>query len=342
MAQTSVLVLFNQPLLAKDHPDAESEHTVVAIAEHLARILNEEGFRADLLALAPDPALLWHTLQRHKPDVVFNLYEGNLDNADTESYVAGLLDWAGVPYTGSPFATLTVARMKPLTKYLLKGAGLPTADFQVVHRLPLSACALPFPVIVKPAAQDASVGVDQKSVCTCQAEVDERVRYLLATYGAPVLIEEYIPGREFNVALMELPELEALPLAEIVLPAQKPGSWSILTYAGKWKVGTPEYDETPSRFPTDLSAAAIAELNRLAMTTYRLLGCRDYARVDFRMRPDGRAYILEVNPNPEISEDANFTGCLGSARRSHRDFIVRLVNQALSRKHVPKPTFAPR
>jgi D-alanine-D-alanine ligase len=332
MATASVLVLYNQPVLAKDHPDADSEHTVVAVAQRIGQILTEEGFLAELFGLPPDPALLSPELQRRKPDVVFNLYEGNPDNADTESHVAGLLDWAGVPFTGSPYAALTLARLKHHTKYLLKGAGLPTADFQVVHQLPTPICTLPFPVIVKPAAQDASVGMDQKSVCTSQVAVDERVRYLLASYGAPVLIEEYIPGREFNVALMELPELEALPLAEIVLPAEKPGTWSILTYAGKWKVGTPEYDETPSRVPTDLSAATVDELNRLAMKTYRLLGCRDYARVDFRMRSDGRAYILEVNPNPEISEEANFTGCLDSAHRSHREFIVRLVNQALSRR----------
>jgi D-alanine-D-alanine ligase len=340
MPDTSVLVLYNRPLLPKDHPDAESEHTVVPIAEFMAKTLGEAGMHTSLLPLSADPTVLWHELKERRPGAVFNLFEGNLDNPETESYVAGLLDWAGVPYTGSPFQTLSLARAKHTTKYLLQ-AGLPTADFQVVTELPTPLCTLSFPVIVKPAAQDASIGVDQASVCTTQAEMEKRVAYIFTTYGAPVLIEEYIPGREVQIALMELPKLEALPPAEIVFPDEKPGAWGILTYGGKWKAGTDEYEQTPSRFPTDLSAATVRDLHRFAMKAYRLLGCRDYARVDFRMKPNGKTYILEVNPNPEISEAAGFTGCLETARFSHKEFIVRLAEQALSRRHAPKPTFAP-
>src|SRR5262249_16858271 len=152
------------------------------------------------------------------PAVVFNLFEGNLDNAATESYVAGLLEWHGVPFTGSPMHTLSLARAKHLTKPLLRGAGLPTADFMVVDELPVPPCDLDWPVIVKPAQQDASVGLDQESVCTNQSQLEQRVRYILETYGAPVLVEEFIDGREFNVALVELPDLHYLPPAEIVFP----------------------------------------------------------------------------------------------------------------------------
>lgn len=327
----SVLVLYNQPLLPPSHPDAESEHTVVAVAERIAAILNQAGITARLFGMAPDPSHLWDELKRHKPDVVFNLFEGNPDHVETESYVAGLLDWAKVPYTGCPFATLTLARMKPMTKLLLKGAGLPTADFQVVHQPPAPTCELPFPVIVKPGGQDASVGVSQKSVCQSQAEVAERVQLLFGQYGPPVLIERYVDGREFNVGLIELPELQTLPIAEIVFPRGKPGVWPILTYEGKWEIGSEAYTQTPSRHADDLPAPLVAELNLLARTTYRLLGCRDYARVDFRVTPEGRPFILEVNPNPEISPEAQFTGCLGSAALPHGEFVVRLARQALTR-----------
>ena len=341
MNKPSVLVLYNQPLLPHDHPDAQSEHTVVEITEFIARTLDGAGYFTNMLGLGPDPGSLWQELKGGRIDVVFNLFEGNLNNTETESYVAGLLDWAGMPYTGSPFQALSLARAKHTTKYLLKGAGLPTAGFQIVHELPVPACMLNFPVIVKPATQDASIGMDQNSVCTDQRQLEERVQYVFLTYGAPVLIEEYIPGRELIVSLLELPKLKALPPLEIVFPEERPGAWSIFTYGAKWKTGTPEYDQTYSRFPTDLSPATLRKLNRLATKAYRLLGCRDYARVDFRMTPSGKAYILEANPNPDISEQADLTRCLDSARLSHTDFIVRLVEQALNRRHAPKPTFMP-
>jgi D-alanine-D-alanine ligase len=341
MSAAHVLVLYNQPLLAKDHPDAASEHGIVAIAEFVAKTLEETGFDTSRLGLGSEPTVLWQELKEHRPDAVFNLFEGNLDNPETESYVAGLLDWAGVPYTGSPFHTLGLARAKHTTKHLLKGAGLPTADFQLVHGLPAPACTLEFPVIVKPATQDASVGMDQQSVCTNQLQLDQRVEYIFTTYGGPVLIEEYIPGREFNVALIELPDLQALPPLQVVLPEEKPGIWSIFTYGAKWNAGTLEYDQSPSRFPTDLSAATVRKLHRLAMKAYRLLGCRDYARVDFRMKPNGKAYILEVNPNPDMSEDADLTKCLAAIGCTRAGFIVRLVEQAFGRRHAPKPTFTP-
>lgn len=341
MAKTSVLVLHNQPLLATDHPDADSEHTIVGIAEDIAQILNTEGFHVTRLGLGADPRVLWNELQKRKPDIVFNLFEGNLDNTETESYVAGLLDWAGIPYTGSPFQTLVLARAKHTTKFLLRGAGLPTADFLVVNELPMPECQLEYPVIVKPAKQDASVGLDQESVCTSAFQLEHRVQYILGTYGAPVLIEEYLSGREFNIALLELPELQYLPPAEILFPEEKPGAWSILTYEGKWKPGTSDYDTTPPKYPADIPATTARKLGRIAMKAYRLLGCRDYARVDMRMKANGKPYILEVNPNPEISNQAGFAGCLGSAKIAHRDFIIRLARHALSRKNTLKPTFTP-
>jgi D-alanine-D-alanine ligase len=210
-----------------------------------------------------------------------------------------------------------------------------------VNQLPITELALQYPVIVKPAKQDASIGLDQRSVCTTAAEVDDRVRYILETYGPPVLVEEYILGREFNVALMELPELRSLPPSEILFPPQTPGTWSILTYEGKWTPGSVDYDSTPPKCPADLPAATIRKLGRLAMQAHRLLGCRDYARVDFRLSPEGKPYILEINPNPEISDQAGFACCLKAAGISHQEFVTRLVEQTLARRHVPRPTFAP-
>src|SRR5262245_17670965 len=116
MPQASVLVLYNEPVLPRDHPDAESEHSVLGTAGKVAAALAEANFRVEQLALGADPAVLWSELKQRKPDVVFNLFEGNPDNTETESFVAGLLEWSGVPYTGSPFAALSLARAKDTVK----------------------------------------------------------------------------------------------------------------------------------------------------------------------------------------------------------------------------------
>jgi D-alanine-D-alanine ligase len=341
MTAPLVLVLYNHPLLPGDHPDADSEHSIVDIASRMAEILEGDGgFRTTLLGLKQDPAALWTELRRRKPAVVFNLFEGNVENTDTESYVAGLLQWHGIPFTGSPMQALTLARAKHLAKPLLRGAGLPTADFMVVSELPVPPCNLEWPVIVKPAQQDASVGLNQDSVCTSQFQLEQRVQYILETYGAPVLVEEFIHGREFNVALVELPELECLPPAEIVFPSERPGFWPILTYDGKWKPGTSDYEITPPRYPADISPRTAERLGTIAKHAYRLMGCKDYARVDFRMKSNGRPFILEVNPNPEISATAGFAGCLGSAKIPHQEFIVRLIRHALNRPQGLMPNFA--
>jgi D-alanine-D-alanine ligase len=337
MSKSSVLVLYNQPLLPDDHPDAVSEHSVVEIAERMAKLLDAAGFRVGTFALGADPGDLWTALKKRKPDVVFNLYEGQNDNAESETHVAGLLEWSGIPYTGSPPPALALARAKDTTKYLWKGAGLPSAGFLVVPARPTPMCTLDFPVIVKPARLDASVGVYQNSVCTDQGQIEERVRYLLTTYGGPVLIEEYIAGREFHVPLVELPELRTLQPLEINFSDETPGAWSILTYNGKWTTASPECAATYAKVPADLSKATLRRLGQIAARAFRLIGCRDYARVDFRMNEQGKLFILEVNPNPEISEDAGF----GSAQFPLDAFIVRLVQQALRRKNAPKPTFAP-
>ncbi len=342
MPKARVMILYNQPVLPRDHIDAESEHSVVAIADEIKKILASGDYETESFPLAADPTVLWHALKERQPDVVFNLFEGNLHNPETESYVTGLMEWFGVPHTGSPLTTLTLARAKHLTKYLLKGAGLATADFFIVDALPVPEAPFDFPVIVKPAKQDASVGVDQKSVCTSQQELADRVEYVLATYGAPVIVEQYIKGREFNLAVIELPDLKAMPPSEIMFRPEKPGTWGILTYDSKWNPGTADYETEQPKFPADLPKPTARKLMRLAEKTFRVMGCRDYARIDFRMNAAGKPFVLEVNPNPEISGDACFASCLKTGNIAYPDFVVRIVEQALSRRHIPTPTFDPK
>lgn len=325
-----VLVLHNQPVLPEDHPDADSEHEILFTAEFVQQTLSEAGYEVSSLGVSRDPALLFAKLRDIRPDVVFNLFEGLADSSETEAHVAGLLEWLEIPYTGCPFQTLCLARNKHLTKHLLAGAGLPTAKHFVVEDVPVEDCPLDWPVIVKPATQDASVGLDQGSVVANLERLNDRIAYLLENYGPPVLIEEFIRGREFNVGLIETPELRVLPVSEILFIDKDPEYWPIVTYDAKWKPGTRDYEATPPKYPARVSPRLRNKVETLAEQAFRLLGCRDYARVDFRVR-GSKPYILEVNPNPDFSPTAGLAGGLGSAGISHAQFTLDLVQRALAR-----------
>ncbi len=328
---TRVLILYNEPVLPEDHPDAISEHEILYTVDEVHKALDAGGFEVCRLGVSRDPEVLVAGIREQRPDVVFNLFEGLADAYDTEAHVAGLLEWLGLPFTGSPSQTLCLARTKHMTKHLLKGAGLPTPDFIVVDKVPVPEIPLEWPVIVKPATQDASVGLDQGSVVTNQRQINDRVTYLLENYGPPVLVEQFIRGREFNLGLIEAPDLRVLPPSEILFTSKDPDIWPIVTFDAKWKPGTPDYEVTPPKYPAELTPKLKDKLESLAKQAFRLLGCRDYARVDFRVRPPGKPYILEVNPNPDFSPMAGLAGGLESAGLTHAGFAVELVHLALAR-----------
>lgn len=325
-----VLVLHNEPILPEDHTDADSEHEILFTTEYVQRTLTKAGYEVSTLGVSREPGVLLEGLRDIRPDVVFNLFEGVADFGETEAFAAGLLEWLEIPYTGCPYQTLCIARSKHLTKHLLAGAGLPTAKFLVVSNVPVEDCPLGWPVIVKPATQDASVGVDQGSVVTSLDRLNDRVAFLLDTYGPPVLIEEFIRGREFSVGLVEAPELRVLPVSEILFIDKDPDFWPIVTYDAKWKPGTRDYEATPPKYPARVSPRLSSKLELLAKRAFRLLGCRDYARVDFRVR-GSKPFILEVNPNPDFSPTAGLSGGLESGGIAHAQFTVELVQRALAR-----------
>jgi len=331
MALPRVLVLHNQPVLPSHHPEVESEHEVLETAEAVEGALTAAGFLVGKLGVSHDPAALVQGVQRFRPDAVFNLFEGTGDDGNNEAYAAGLLQWMKVPFTGCPAQTLSLARNKALTKHFLRSAGLPTPDFLVVEDANVPDCPLDWPLIVKPALLDASVGLDQGSVVCNRQELEQRVSCLLDRYGPPVLIEEFVHGREFNVAVVELPELTVLPVSEILFTENKPGYWPIVTYDAKWRPESAEYMATPPTYPAKMSSRLAKRLGDIALEAFRLTGCRDYARVDYRVRAPGRPYVLEVNPNPDISPDAGFTVALKVLGISYAQFAVQLVHNALAR-----------
>jgi len=200
-----------------------------------------------------------------------------------------------------------------------------------VNEVPVPECRLPWPVIVKPAQEDASVGLDQGSVVVDPTALNERVAFLLKNYGPPVLIEEFIPGRELNVSVIEAPELRVLPVSEVMFVADEPNYWPIVTYDAKWRPGSRDYEATPPKYPANVDPKLADRLGQIARQAYKLLGCRDYARCDFRVSPTGQPFLLEVNPNPDFCDLAGLAGSLNSCGLSHTQFTVDLIQTALLR-----------
>jgi D-alanine-D-alanine ligase len=163
-------------------------------------------------------------------------------------------------------------------------------------------------------------------------QLNERASWLLRRYGAPVMVERFIRGRELNIGLIEAPELHALPISEVLFVDEDPEYWPIVTYDAKWKPGSRDYESTPPRYPAKVSRGLAQRLEKLAKQAFRLLGCRDYARVDFRVQPSGKPFLLEVNPNPDFSPTAGLAGGLASAGLTHAQFTADLVWAAFARR----------
>jgi len=332
MSPTSprVAVLYNAPSLPLGHPHRSSESDVVEVAGSVFNYLIRAGFEAWLQPASPPVLGLVSELSSTGPDLVFNLIEGFAGSSSGEPYVTGLLELLGLPYTGCPPEAQALCRLKGLTKTLLRGAGLPTAPSALATAGPPFAPPFDGPYFVKPDAEDGSLGIDQDSVLMDASGLDARVARIRREHGPGVLIEAYLPGREFNVGLLALPEPMALPAAE-VNHAAGPGRWPILTYDAKWDVGSASDQASPVVCPAPIASELADRLRDLAVLAFRATRCRDYARVDFRLDGSGRPMILEVNPNPDIGPDAGWARALSASGRDYGPTLVALANQALAR-----------
>ena len=342
MRSPRVLVAYNEPVLPADHPDAASEHDIVETSASVEKVLAAAGFNTARIAYARHPGDLLRKIRAWDPDVVFNLFEGEADHTETEIANAATLEWLNVTFTGSSSSGLALGRDKVRTKFMLQGAGLPTAPFAVVDELPAAPWPHGWPAIVKPAYQDSSVGIDQGAVVTSQKELESRAAYVFERYGGPVLVEQFIKGREFHVNMFEEPgdgppwhRLQVVPLAEIRFDhVEGKDYWPIYSFAAKWDEKSLEYEATPLDTGITLPSPLMEKVSSICVAAYKLLGLRDYGRVDLRLTPDNEPYILEVNPNPYLNSIALIDGIIAMGRK-HEDFICDIVRNALIR-HIPK------
>ncbi len=331
-----VAVCFNRvpPTLRKGQAqDRISEEGAEAEAQAVAAALQQLGHHAAFVPLGPDLAGFIAELQKAEPAVVFNLCEGFWGDSHKEMHIAALFELLGLPFTGSPALVLGLSQDKARCKDILARHGLPTPRYAVVGNgntdVGSAVAGLHFPLIVKPALEDASLGISADSIVDNDGELRRRVRYVHEAYHQAALIEEFIDGREINAALIGGDPAEALPLSEIrFLPGLKR---PIVSYEGKWLETSAEYRQTQPCCPAELTPAETSRIGDVAGKAFALLGCRDYGRVDLRLR-DGMPYILEVNANPDISPDAGLARSARAAGLAYTDLIERILHFALSRK----------
>ncbi len=311
-----------------------SEVGVVEEKEDIESALASLGYHTSVFNMSNDVDRLLEFLRTEKPDLIFNLVECLGDEAIHEMHVAGIFEVAGIPYTGAPPISLGTCLNKARTKEILSYHGLPTARFMMVKQvseIDQEKPGLSFPLIVKPAKEDASVGISNDSIVDTMSALKKRVRYIFQEYDQPALVEEYIDGRELNVAIIGNGRPIVLPVSEIDFSGLPPDYPRIVTYAAKWLNGSIEYEGTKGVSPADLSPALEAKVKDLALRAYHIMGCRDYARVDMRLAKNNKPYIIEVNPNPDISDDAGFMRSARAYGLTYTDTIAKIVEYALKR-----------
>lgn len=330
----SYWVLYNAVLETPRHTskdlisEAAVEDEVEAVCTHL-KLLGYSCVRYPLI----DIQKLVHDLAS-PPHLIFNLCEGFRGNAKKEMHVAALLELLGIPFTGNYAKSLGIAQDKNLTKRILSSAGIPTPKWMIytggtiTDDIPLS-----FPLIVKPAQEDGSLGIEKRNVVRDTESLNQVAAELYRLYRQPILIEEFLSGREFNVSLLEVEgELLTLPISEISWEGlQKEGS-PLVSYEAKWIEDSPEYNLTPSICPAPIHEELGHTLRTLASETWKILGGKDYGRVDIRLDEKGMPFVLEFNPNPDISLQAGFTKSLKVAGLSYPQFLQILIQNNLHAK----------
>ncbi len=274
------------------------------------------------------------TLRRRSFDLIFNLCEGLEEDSKKEPWIPGFLDLLEIPYTGSDSFTLGLCMNKIRTKHMLVANDIPTPKYQkFVRKKQSTDPELNYPLFVKPAMEDGSLGISMDSLVNNRAELEVMVERILKNFHQPALVEEFIDGRELNVSIIgNGNKLEVLPISEITFDFEK-GQPNIVSYQAKWCEGTDVYNRTTGVCPADLPPDIERRVKKAALDAYKATGCRDYARVDIRLR-DGVPYVLEVNPNPWIYLDGGFVRSANAAGYPYKQIIERIVQEALKRYRI--------
>jgi D-alanine-D-alanine ligase len=301
------------------------------VEDEVAETLGKLGHDATLHVLDGSIKSL-HALARTECDLVFNLAESFAGNDTADYCIAAYLELIDKRFTGSGSHGLLYGQDKAVAKKILEFHGIQTPVFARSFRGRLDfSHDLEFPVIVKPAREDGSIGIEFNAVVRSIRELMERIDWLHANFDSPVLIEEYVEGREMYVGVIGNDNPVALPVVELDLSKLPEGRPRIAGAEVKWGKGTRAYRDTKSAIAEDLPEDTAALLQSTAVAVFQALELRDYARIDMRLRPDGRVAVIEANPNPWLASKAEFPMAARKSGRNYTQLIEEIVELALAR-----------
>jgi D-alanine-D-alanine ligase len=338
MAKRHVVILVNTDFesrrheLASEGPRAyEADAAVLDTARSVEDALNALGHVSSWLEVKGSLTGVARELVRRGADVVFNLVESIDNDYGREWQVPALLEKHGLAYTGNRALPLRLCRAKDRARGVLARARLGVAPGVVLKGAnELSEARLErlrFPLFVKPARVDGSIGIDRDSICRDRDALQNRLRALSASLPGPYLVEEFLPGKEINVALFPDPERGFVVPTEIdfsPVPAEYP---RIITYDSKWNEHSPEF--ASKSVPAELDAATHAAVCTLARQAFAALGGTAYGRVDMRLDAEGRPAVIDVNPNNDIHRDAGLAAAARSVGVDYGALIAGVIDVAL-------------
>ena len=282
--------------LDEDSPeDALEEYDSRETVEVIAAALNAAGHSVVMLGGGEE---FLENILREKVDIVFNIAEGRGNSRSRESQVPSVLEMLGIPYTGSDSHCLTVCLDKPLAKKLVAAEGVATPQWQLINdetelrRIDWE--RFPFPSIVKPAYEGSSKGIRLTSVVESVERLQEEARRLLDAYHQPVMVEEFINGDEVTVGIIGNTPPKVTGIMRI-LPRNKEKRFVYSLEVKRDYKKLVDY-ESPPRLANEIQE----RITLASLKVFQVLGCRDFARVDFRVSPDGVPYFLEINPLPGL------------------------------------------
>lgn len=270
------------------------------------------------------------------PDIVFNVAECAF-GISREAQIPAMLDMLQISYTGSDPLTLTTCLDKARTKEILSYHGIPNAKFLLIESLnDLENFDLEFPIIMKPVAEGSSKGIFNSSFITNRVDLETKLAELFAEYNQPFLLEEFLPGREFTVALIgNGNELEVLPIIELNLSELPSDLVPIYSYEAKWVVDTRENPLNIFSCPASIDSELTDKISDICKKTFKVLRCKDWSRIDIRLDADGNPNVIEINPLPGVLPNPEDNSCFPKAARtaglSYEAMINKVLNTALKR-----------
>jgi len=330
--QLNVVVLVDPASIPDDDPTFLEEQEEQSAEYHIVAALRDLGHNVSIVGAERDVGRLVCHVEDQKPDIVFNMTEEFRGNRRHDANIAALLEMVGIPFTGTGSVGLMLCRSKALCKQLLAPHHIRVPGFAVLSpgqsmRIPKS---LRYPMVVKPLYEDGSDGISNASRVENEAGLRERVRLVQERWRQPAIVEEYIDGRELYVSVLGNQRLQVFPARELFFRRDSDGGPVLATSRVKWD---PEYRRKWGiEFGfADLSDPAFTRIARVCKRVFRLLQIQDYARIDVRLTDDGHLYILEVNPNPDISYGDELAEAAERSGVSYNNMVGRILRLALRR-----------